>query len=122
MTLRAKPVRTMFTAAYRKIHQEDVPEAIRYLEFLHCVEWYCQLTGLRFQATYLRLGAKYRFDWQTKPDRVQIIKAADYLRDERKAFLTKLSEFQRIRCQQKAQGHRTPTKDQMKELYRPDWV
>lgn len=112
----------MFNAAFRQIHDLDLLEALRYLKFLHCIEKYCWLTRQKFQGTYIRLGEKYGFDWQEKPDSVQLIQAVARLRDERVLFLVKLKEFREARHEQKRKGQRSPSKNQIKELYSPDWI
>jgi hypothetical protein len=112
----------MFNAAFRQIQDSELPEALRYLKFLHCIEWYCWLTKQKFQETYLRLGKMYGFDWQEKPDGAKLIEATKHLHAERAAFLAKLKEFQTIRYGQKHKGQRVPNKNQIKELYSPDRI
>lgn len=80
------------------------------------------MTRQKFHETYLRLGEKYGFDSERKPDRLQIVKAVNYLKDEREAFLEKLHEFQATRREQKVKGRRVPSKKQIEELYSPDWI
>jgi hypothetical protein len=112
----------MFNVAYRRVLDEELPEAVRYLAFLWAIEFYCWLTRQKFEATYLRIGKRYGFNWNEKPDGLLLISAAHYLKDERAAFLTKLREFDAVRREQKAQGQRRPWSSQIKDLYTPDWL
>jgi hypothetical protein len=112
----------MFNTAYRKVLSEDLPIALRYLEFRHCLEWYCFLTKQSFQKTYLRIGRELGFDELHKPNESQLSKAAMLLNQERINFLQKLGAFAELRVREKARGRRQPRKAQLKELYSPDWL
>ncbi len=112
----------MFNAEYRKVLSEEVPIALRYRKFRHCLEWYCFLTKQKFQETYLRIGREFGFDDLHKPSGSQLIKAASLLNTERTKFLKKLGAFAELRVQEKAQGRWQPRKAQMQELYSPDWL
>ena len=112
----------MFNAAYNRVVSRDLPEAVRFQSFLWCIEHYCWLTRQSFQATYLRLGRKYGFDWNQKPDERQLRRAAAYLKDDRTEFLVKLDEFIARRREAKGRGQRRPTKAELDDLYNGDWI
>lgn len=112
----------MFNVAYRRVVDSDLPEAVRFISLLWCIEFYCWLTGQRFENTYLRLGREFGFDWAQKPDGPQLINAVNLLRAERNRFLEKLKAFSESRETEKAQGQRQPRKNQREILYRPDWL
>ena len=112
----------MFSAEYRKVVDENLPVALRYRKFLHCLEWYCYLTRQGFQETYLRLGREVGFDWLNKPDEPKLLKAAALLHEERVNFLKKLRGFSENRAKEKAQGQGQPRKAQLKTLYSSDWL
>lgn len=111
----------MFNVAYRRIINPDLPEPVRFLALLWAIESYCWLTAQKFEATYIRIGESIGFDWLQKPSDSQLVEAANLLRSERSAFLTKLETFTMQRRTEKAKGQRKLRKLQIEELYFPDW-
>lgn len=111
----------MFNVAYRRIINPDLPERVRFLALLWAIESYCCLTAQKFEATYIRIGESIGFDWLKKPSDSQLVEAANLLRSERRAFLTKLETFTMQRRREKAKGQRKLRKLQIEELYFPDW-
>lgn len=112
----------MFNVAYRRVVNPDLPEAVRFLALLWCIESYVWLTGQKFEETYLRLGQELGFDWTKKPDGAQLLEAVNLLRAERIRFLEKLKAFVETREKEKNKGQRQPRKIQRQMLYRPDWL
>lgn len=111
----------MFNVAYRRIINPDLPERVRFLALLWAIESYSYLTAQKFQTTYIRIGESIGFDWIQKPSDSQLVEAANLLRSERSAFLTKLETFTMQRRTEKAKGQRKLRKLQIEELYFPDW-
>jgi hypothetical protein len=112
----------MFLAEYRRIIDNETSAPLRYIKFLHCIEFYSWLTGLGFSATYIRLGSMYGFDWENKPGKEQVIEAITHLKRERDLFLIKLQKFKEVRRKEKAQGKKRPSPEQYRNLYSPDWI
>jgi hypothetical protein len=114
----------MFNVAYRRIINPDLPEPVRFLALLWAIESYCWLTAQKFEATYIRIGESIGFDWLQKPSDSQLVEAANLLRSERRAFLTKLETFTlQRRISTNAKGHNNSSANFVKfvELYFPDW-
>ena len=112
----------MFNTEYRKVMSGELPFALRFRKFRHCLEWYCFLTRQGFQETYLRLGREFGFDELHQPDESQLARAAALLNQERANFLRKLEAFDGLRAEEKARGRRQPRRSQLEELYTPDWL
>lgn len=112
----------MFNVAYRRVINPDLPEAVRFLALLWCIESYGWLTGQKFGDTYLRLGKEFGFNWVQKPNGLQLTDAVNLLMAERSGFLKKLEVFSETREKEKAKGQRQPRKNQREMLYHPDWL
>jgi hypothetical protein len=111
----------MFNTEYRHIFDPNRSLTLRYLKFRHCLEWYSFLTGLSFQATYLRIGKEIGFDESQKPNEVQLLEAAKFLHQERSNFLQKRAAFLKRRKCLKLEGKRQISKVELEMLYHPDW-
>ena len=106
-----------FNCASKRVRDTELPEHVRFLAFLWCIESFGWLTRARFQDIYRHLGHRYHYGWKVKPTGVQMISALSYLTKARRGFLDRLDTFRTLRKTQKMDGKRQPTKAQVHQLY-----
>lgn len=95
-----------FNQASRRVVDEQRPIPPRFLAFLWCIESFAWLTGESFEGTYRRLGHRFDFTWDEKPDSFQMVAALNALTLERQNYLACLQAFDRRRQAEKADGQR----------------
>jgi hypothetical protein len=95
-----------FSQASRRVRDNQRPIPQRFVAFLWCIESFAWLTGESFETTYRRLGQRFGFNWDEKPDPHRMVAALDTLTVERRGYLACLQAFDRQRKDEKAHGQR----------------
>lgn len=106
-----------FNSCYRELKRFAAFSPSHAWIYLHwCVESYARLTGQTFTAVFAELEEMFGFQREIKrnwPSAEQILKAADYLNQERTIFLENYNRLIAERKKQKKAGVRHPLNDEL---------
>ena len=109
-----------FNSCYRELKRLAEFSPSHAWIYLHwCVESYARLTGQTFTALFSELEEKFGFHREIQrkwPSAEQILKAADYLNQERTIFLENYNRLIAERKKQKKSGIRHQINDELNQI------